>query len=79
MTDTIPEDEGRPYWLPDWLYQILKWVALVVLPALAVFVNTAGPSLGLPHADVIVTTLNALGLLVAACIGVSQAKAAGNK
>ena len=42
-------------------------------------VNTAGPSLGLPHADVIVTTLNALGLLVAACIGASQYKAAGGK
>ncbi len=76
MTDTIPEDDGKPYWLPDKVYQLLKWVALVVLPALAVFVNSAGPSLGLPHAGVIVTTLNALGLLVAACIGASQYKAA---
>lgn len=79
MTDTNSEDEGKPYWLPDKIYQVLKWVALVVLPALAVFVNTAGPSLGLPHVDVIVTTLNALGLLVAACIGASQHKAAGSK
>ena len=79
MTDTIPEDEGRPYWLPDKVYQVLKWVALVVLPALAVFVNTAGPSLGLPHVDVIVTTINALGLLIAACIGASLRKAAGSK
>ena len=79
MTDTNSEDEGKPYWLPDKIYQVLKWVALVVLPALAVFVNSAGPSLGLPHADVIVTTLNALGLLVAACIGASQYKAAGGK
>ena len=79
MTDKIPGDEDRPYWLPDKVYQVLKWVALVVLPAFAVFVNTAGPSLGLPHVDVIVTTLNALGLLVAACIGASQYKAAGSK
>ena len=79
MTDTAIDEEGRPYWLPDWLYQVLKWVALVALPALAVFINTAGPSLGLPHVDVIVTTLNALGLLVAACIGASQYKAALSK
>lgn len=79
MTDTTISEEGKPYWLPDKVYQVLKWVALVVLPALALFVNTAGPSLGLPHADVIVTTLNALGLLVAACIGVSQYKATGSK
>lgn len=79
MTDTIPEDGGRPYWLPDKIYQVLKWVALVVLPALAIFVNSVGPSLGLPHVDAIVTTLNALGLLVAACIGASQYKAASSK
>ena len=79
MTDTIFEDGGKPYWLPDKIYQVLKWVALVVLPALAIFFNSAGPSLGLPHVDVIVTTLNALGLLVAACIGVSQYKAASSK
>ena len=72
MTDTIFEEEGKPYWLPDKVYQVLKWVALVVLPALAVFFNTAGPAMGLPHVDVIVTTLNALGLLIAACIGASQ-------
>ena len=79
MTDTNSENEGKPYWLPDKIYQVLKWVALVVLPAMAIFVNSAGPSLGLPHVDVIVTTLNALGLLVAACIGASQYKAAGSK
>lgn len=79
MTDTNSEDEGKPYWLPDKIYQVLKWVALVVLPALAIFVNSVGPSLGLPHVDVIVTTLNALGLLVAACIGASQYKAASSK
>ena len=79
MTDTNSEDEGKPYWLPDKIYQVLKWVALVVLPALAIFVNSVGPSLGLPHVDAIVTTLNALGLLVAACIGASQYKAASSK
>lgn len=79
MTDTTIEDEGKPYWLPDWLYQILKWVGLGVLPAFSVFVNTAGPAMGLPHVDAIVTTLNALGLLIAACIGVSLRKAAGSK
>ncbi|MCT6901589.1 MAG: hypothetical protein M3Z40_11155 [Bifidobacterium sp.] len=43
MTDTIPEDEGRPYWLPDWLYQILKWVGLGLLPLLGAFVHSVGP------------------------------------
>lgn len=42
------------------------------LPALAIFTNTTGSAMGLPHVTVIVTTINAVGLLVAACIGVSQ-------
>lgn len=75
MTDTIPEDGGKPYWL----YQILKWVALAVLPSFAIFFNSAGSSMSLPHPDVVVSTLNALGLLIAACIGASQHKAAGCK
>lgn len=79
MTDNNPKDEGRDYLLPDKVYQTLKWAALVLLPALAVFANTVGPVLGLPHVDAIVTTLNAVGLLIAACIGVSQAKTATGK
>ena len=79
MTDNNPADQDHGYLLPDKVYQTLKWAALVLLPALAVFTNTVGPTLGLPHVDAIVTTLNALGLLIAACIGVSQAKTATGK
>ncbi|MCX8687050.1 phage holin [Bifidobacterium sp. B4142] len=79
MPDTTQEDQDHGYLLPDKVYQTLKRIALVVLPALAIFTNTVGPVLGLPHVDAIVTTLNALGLLIAACIGVSQAKATTGK
>lgn len=43
-TPTTPDDSGNmPNWLiPDKLYQILKWVALTVLPALAVLVGVLG-------------------------------------
>lgn len=65
--------------VPDWLipsrvYDILKWLGLIVLPALAVFVNTVGPVWGWPYVDAIVTTLNALGILAGALIGVSAIK-----
>ncbi|UNL66442.1 holin [Bifidobacterium longum subsp. longum] len=57
--------------MPDWLipsrvYDVLKWLGLIVLPALAVFVNTVGPAWGWTHVDAIVTTLNALGILAGA-------------
>lgn len=79
MTDTTIEDGGKPYWLPDWLYQILKWVGLAFLPLLGAFIHSVGPVWGLPNTDAIVTTIYALGVLIAGCIGVSQAKAALSK
>ena len=56
------------YLLPDKAYEILKWVALIALPAVAWLVGAVGPQWGLPHCGEIVTTINAVGAL----IGVSQ-------
>ena len=74
-----PETADVTHDVPDWLipsrvYDILKWLGLIVLPALALFVNTVGPAWGWPHVDAIVTTLNALGILAGALIGVSAIK-----
>lgn len=65
--------EGK-YLLPDKAYDILKWVGLIACPALAVFVQAIGPAWGMPCADQIVLTLNSLGVLIGALIGISQAK-----
>lgn len=63
------------YLLPDGLYDVLKWVGLVALPALATFVSVVGPVWGWPSVDAWVTTINALGLLIGALIGVSHLSA----
>lgn len=60
------------YLLPDKAYEILKWVALIALPAVAWLVCAVGPQWGLPHCGEIVTTINAVGVFVGALIGVSQ-------
>ena len=74
-----PETADVTHDVPDWLipsrvYDILKWLGLIVLPALAVFVGTVGPAWGWPHVNAIVITLNALGILAGALIGVSAIK-----
>lgn len=74
-----PEPAYVTHGVPDWLipnrvYDILKWFGLIVLPALALFVNTVGPAWGWTHVDAIVTTLNALGILAGSLIGVSAIK-----
>lgn len=67
--------EENNYLLPDEAYKVLKWLALIALPALAVFAHVVGPAWNLPCVDQIVTTLNALAVLVGALIGVSELKA----
>ena len=67
--------EENNYLLPDEAYKVLKWLALIALPALAVFVHVVDPAWNLPCVDQIVTTLNALAVLVGALIGASELKA----
>lgn len=67
----IPEDDTW-YPIPDKIYQVLKWVALILLPALAILIGTVGPSWGIQNVDTIVTTVNAIALFIGTCIGASQ-------
>ena len=64
------------YLLSDNVYNILKWVGLIAIPAIATFVGVVGPLWGLPNTDAIVQTITAIGVLVGALIGASEAKAA---
>ena len=59
------------YFLPNNVYQILKWLGLIACPALATFVGVVGPVWGMPYVEATVTTINALGLLIGALIGAS--------
>ena len=54
------------YLLPGRVYDILKWLALIALPAVAWLVGAVGPQWGLPHCGELVTTINAIGLFVGA-------------
>ena len=53
-------------------YDRLKWVALVFCPALEVLVLTIGKIWGLPYYAEIGATIAAVGLFIAACLGVSS-------
>lgn len=73
------------YLLSDRAYGVLKWVGLIALPAVAVFVATVLPAWGVDGTltDAVVTTLNAAGVLVGALIAASagvgaQASGAGD-
>lgn len=63
------------YLLPDKLYNILKWVGLVALPAVGTFVGTVGTAVNWEPTGIAVTVITAAGTLVGALLGVSHATA----
>ncbi len=52
-------------------FDILKWVALVALPALAIFVSRLFPIWNLPLGEEIAATIGAVDFLLGALLGVS--------
>ena len=71
MTDTTTEPKGL---IPDKLYDILKWVAIIVMPALATFVVGLGGIWSVPYAGQIAATVTAIGVLLGALLGLSSVK-----
>ena len=65
------------YIVPDGIYAILKWAGLVACPAVAVFIGALGAAWGMEPGlqNAIVTTINALGVLIGALLGISQGTA----
>lgn len=53
-------------------YDILKRVALIVIPALATFVNGVGIVWGIPHTNEVTATITAFGVFLGASLGISS-------
>lgn len=56
------------------IYDILKWVAIIVLPAAATLVASVFPLWNLPYADAIAQTITAVGTFLGAVLMVSNFK-----
>lgn len=57
----------------DKTYDILKRVALIIVPALATFVNAVGIACGIPYTNEATATITAFGVFLGAALGVSSA------
>lgn len=53
-------------------YDILKWVALVGLYAVATLVNGIGDIWGMPYTQEIVQTINLIGTVLGIVLGISN-------
>lgn len=53
-------------------YDILKYVALLIMPSLATFVNAVGIVWGIPYTSEMVATITAIGVFLGAALGISS-------
>ena len=58
--------------LPNKVYDCLKWVCLICLPALATFYGVISKIWGLPYGTEICATITAIATFIGALIGVSH-------
>ena len=49
----------------------MKWITMIALPAISVFIGAVGVELGISDPDTLVTILNAITVLMGSLIGVS--------
>lgn len=54
-------------------YDVLKWIALIVLPAIAILYESLAAIWGLPYAEQIPETITAIDLFLGVLLGVSNA------
>ena len=55
-------------------YDVLKWIALVVLPALATLYSTIALIWGLPYGEAIAGTIMAIDAFLGTILGISSIK-----
>lgn len=74
----VDNENKPPQWLlPDKAHDVMKWIGLIVCPALATFMLTVGNSIGIPYTAEIATCITAAGTFIGAIIGASAIKGSG--
>ena len=65
--------------LPDKWYNVLKWIALIALPAIGTFYFAIAGIWGLPYGEQIVGTIVAIETLLGTLLGISTMRYNKNK
>jgi len=60
--------------LPNKVYDVLKWVALIALDALGICYKTLAAIWGWPFGDEVLATCTAVSLCIGALLGISTAQ-----
>lgn len=56
------------------LYDILKWISILFLPAFAVLIGTIGQAINFEYTEIAVIIINAIAVFLGTVIGISTNK-----
>lgn len=80
VPEEVPVDEYAKYWLPAGIYDVLKWVGLLGIPALAAAYSGMAAVWGWPAAGEVAQTAAIVSTAIGCLIGASEAtKAKGGE
>lgn len=72
IPDEVPVGDYARYWLPGWLYDVLKWAAMLAVPALAAAYSGLAAVWGWPFAGEVAQTAALVSTGIGALIGASE-------
>ena len=72
IPDDVEVSDYPRYWLPEPVYQVLKWTALVPMPLASVIYTALAGVWGWGGANEIAATLQIVGVAIGVTIGVSE-------
>lgn len=73
IPDEVPVEDYARYWLPGWLYDVLKWVGLLGIPAAAAIYTGLASVWGLPYAGEAAQTATIISTGIGALLGAAEA------
>ena len=56
------------------IYDVLKWIALVFIPALITFYGVIGNVLNIPYTEIVLTIMGAFDVFMGSLLGISTAQ-----
>nr|DAF16861.1 MAG TPA: holin [Caudoviricetes sp.] len=79
IPDDVEVSDYPKYWLPEPVYQVLKWTALVLMPLASVIYTALAGVWGWGGANEIAATLQIVGVAIGVTIGVSELSSIARK
>lgn len=73
IPDDVPVEGYAKYWLPGWLYDVLKWTGLLAVPALTATYTGLASVWGWPFAGEVAQTAAVVSTGIGVLLGAAEA------